>query len=68
MTRQHLIIGDAVVPEYQPDHDVMTVYDFEAGSTVALLNWCVGHRMFKTKAPVDKLIRLERQPNGRSPK
>lgn len=46
MTRQ-LEIGDAVLPRDEPDHDVMTIYDFKNGFSVALCNWLVGTRMYR---------------------
>lgn len=60
---RNLLIGDAVVPELAPDVDVMTVYDFEVGMSIALCNWVVGTRMFKAKYPVASLVKLERRPN-----
>lgn len=56
-----LAIGDAVIPETEPDHDVMTVYDFECGYSIALCNWVIGSRMFRAKYPSGSLIRCSRK-------
>lgn len=55
-----LEIGDAVLPRNQTDHDVMTVYDFIQGFSIARCNWVVGTRMFRLDVPVKELMRVQR--------
>jgi hypothetical protein len=60
--KQQFYIGDAVVPKWEPEHDVMTIYDFTPGGyDIAHCNWLVGIRMFKEVWPVSKLIKVERR-------
>lgn len=56
----NLHIGDAVIPRSDPEHDVMTIYDFELGFSIALCNWVVGTRMFKAKYPCKELLQVKR--------
>lgn len=60
MSANQLFIGDAVLPRDEPDHDVMTVYDFMNGGFTARCNWVVGTKMFKRDIPVRQLVRVER--------
>ena len=59
-----ILIGDAVVPALECDHDVMTVYDFEtiAGIRLAKCNWVVGpkDRMEFRAIAVETLRRIRR--------
>lgn len=57
-----LEIGDPVLPNTDRSHDVMTVYDFELGGSIALCNWVVGTRMFKAKYACSGLTKLGRIP------
>jgi hypothetical protein len=64
----HFVIGDAAIPRSEPDHDVMTIYDFERGATIALCNWVVGTRMFKDSFPVRDLAPIARRQKRSEPK
>lgn len=61
-----LLVGDAVIPRYEPDHEVMTVWDFATlagGIRVARCNWVVGPKdeMKYRDVPVLQLTRVRRK-------
>lgn len=62
-------IGDAVVPRYEHDHDVMTIFDLvtiPGGLRCAWCNWVVGPKdtMHKRLLPVASLERVARKTDA----
>jgi hypothetical protein len=62
--RSWIEVGDAVVPKNEPDHDVLTVFDFRYINHVrhARCNWVIGPKdLMRTRdLPVEDLARVRR--------
>lgn len=60
-----LLIGDQVRMGDIALLGLATIYDFEKGGTIALLNQVWGTRMVKFKARVTDLVKVPRRPAER---